>query len=102
MLIHVLECVVYTCRLMYWFNTVGSQGRPVIEQAWMNGDQRQEIVTEGFFSVDSFAIDYNHNDVVYFTDLLLGLFSMNYDGKFVTSLSRNYGKFKDKYVEQVT
>lgn len=87
---------------MYWFNTVGSQGGPVIEQAWMNGDQRQEIVTEGFFRVDSFAIDYNHNDVVYFTDLLLGLFSMNYDGKFVTSLSRNYGKFKDKYVEQVT
>ncbi|XP_071823426.1 low-density lipoprotein receptor-related protein 2-like isoform X4 [Apostichopus japonicus] len=79
--------------LMYWFNTVGSQGRPVIEQAWMNGDQRQEIVTEGFFSVDSFAIDYNHNDVVYFTDLLLGLFSMNYDGKFVTSLSRNYDIF---------
>ncbi|KAJ8019651.1 Low-density lipoprotein receptor-related protein 2 [Holothuria leucospilota] len=72
--------------LMYWFNTEGSEGWPVIESSWMSGQMRQEIVTRGVLSVEDFSIDYTHHDVVYFVDAIFGIYSMNYDGSFVTQL----------------
>lgn len=79
-------------RLMYWFNTVGSDGWPVIESSWMSGQMRQEIVTRGVLSVEDFSIDYAHHDVVYFVDTIFGIYSMNYDGSFVTQLGTMRGK----------
>ncbi|XP_033107880.1 low-density lipoprotein receptor-related protein 2-like isoform X2 [Anneissia japonica] len=64
--------------LMYWVD----QGEfPKIEAAWMNGENREELVTRDLIEPTGLTIDFANYDTVYFADQKEDLiYSMNFDG----------------------
>ncbi|XP_033107798.1 low-density lipoprotein receptor-related protein 2-like isoform X2 [Anneissia japonica] len=64
--------------LIYWVE----QGEfPKIEVAWMNGENREELVTRDLIEPTGLTIDFANYQTVYFADRKENLiFSMNFDG----------------------